>query len=104
MTGYNTNLKETEKKVLNFSERYQILSNLFTILNYTYIDTKIIDDGNGGLYNGRDIPGVSPHTLKVSLGFNYLNLLHYLYLKPTNHALMLLMILMVRMEKWRAIL
>ena len=66
----NTNLKETEKKGLELSNTYYILSNVFTILNYTYVDTKIIDDGNGGKYNGREIPGVSPHSVKVSLGYN----------------------------------
>lgn len=69
-SGANTNLKETEKKGLEFSNTYYILSNVFTLLNYTYVDTKIIDDGNGGLYNGRTIPGVSPHTVKVGLGYN----------------------------------
>jgi len=66
----NTNLKETEKKGLELSNTYFLLSNVFTTLNYTYVDTKIIDDGNGGSYNGREIPGVSPHTLKFSLGYN----------------------------------
>ncbi len=66
----NTNLKETEKKGLELSNTYFLLSNVFTTLNYTYVDTKIIDDGNGGSYNGREIPGVSPHTLKLSLGYN----------------------------------
>ncbi|NBL00528.1 MAG: TonB-dependent receptor, partial [Erysipelotrichia bacterium] len=70
LSGYNTNLKETEKRGFEFSERYQMLSNLFTILNYTYVDTKIVDDGFGGVYNGNEIPGVSPHTFKVSLGYN----------------------------------
>ena len=31
---------------------------LFTILNYTYVDTKIVDDGFGGVYNGNEI--ISP--------------------------------------------
>lgn len=66
----NTNLKETEKKGLELSNTYYILSNVFTMLNYTYVDTKIIDDGASGSYNGREIPGVSPHTLKVALGYN----------------------------------
>ncbi|AFL68807.1 TonB-dependent receptor [Sulfurospirillum barnesii] len=70
ITYKNTNLKETEKRGFELSERYQMLSNLFTILNYTYVDTKIVDDGYGGVYNGKEIPGVSPHTLKVSLGYN----------------------------------
>lgn len=69
-TYQNTNLKETEKRGFELSERYQMLSNLFTILNYTYVDTKIVDDGFGGVYNGNEIPGVSPHTFKVSLGYN----------------------------------
>ncbi|MDD2383630.1 MAG: TonB-dependent receptor [Sulfurospirillaceae bacterium] len=70
LTGNNTNLKETQKRGVELSEKYNILSNLFTTLNYTYIDTEIIDDGLSGNYNGRAIPGVSPHTLKLSIGYN----------------------------------
>jgi iron complex outermembrane receptor protein len=70
LSGNNTNLKKTEKRGIELSEKYQILSNLFTTLNYTYVDTEIIDDGLGGSYNGRSIPGVSPHNVKVSLGYN----------------------------------
>ncbi|MDD3344709.1 MAG: TonB-dependent receptor [Sulfurospirillaceae bacterium] len=69
-TFTNTNLKETEKRGLELSEKYQILSNLFTTLNYTYLDTEINDDGLGGSYNGRDIPGVSAHNIKLSMGYN----------------------------------
>lgn len=69
-TYTNTNLKETEKRGVELSEKYQIFSNLFTTLNYTYVDTNIIDDGLGGLYNGREIPGVSPHTVKIAVGYN----------------------------------
>lgn len=69
-SGNNTNLKETEKRGIELSEKYQILSNLFTTLNYTYLDTEIIDNGLGGSFNGRSIPGVSPHNVKVALGYN----------------------------------
>jgi iron complex outermembrane receptor protein len=39
-------------------------------LNYSYVDTEIKDDGLSGLYNGREIPGVSPHTAKIAIGYN----------------------------------
>ncbi len=69
-TFTNTNLKETEKRGFELSERYQILSNLFTTINYTYLNTEITDDGLGGLYNGREVPGVSPHNVKIAIGYN----------------------------------
>lgn len=69
-TFTNTNFKETEKKGFELSEKYTILSNLFATLNYTYLDTKIKDDGLVGAYNGREIPGVSAHNVKLSLGYN----------------------------------
>ena len=69
-SGNNTNLKETEKRGIEVSEKYQILSNLFTALNYSYVDTEIINDGLSGNFNGRSIPGVSSHNVKVALGYN----------------------------------
>lgn len=69
-TFTNTNLKETKKSGLEISEKYTLSHNLFTTFNYTYLDTKIEEDGLGGLYNGRSIPGVSAHNIKVSLGYN----------------------------------
>ena len=68
--GNNVSFKETEKKGIEIFDKYNFLSNLFTTVNYTFVDTKIVDDGIGGLYNGKEIPGVSPHTLKVGLGYN----------------------------------
>jgi iron complex outermembrane recepter protein len=69
-TYTNTNLKKTEKKGLEFYDKYNLLSNVFTTLNYTYVNTKIVDDGLSGYFNGRHVPGVSPHTIKVGLGYS----------------------------------
>lgn len=68
--GDNAIFKETEKKGIEIFDKYNFSSNLFTTVNYTYVDTKIIDDGLTGAYNGNEIPGVSPHTFKISLGYN----------------------------------
>lgn len=67
--GANSNLDETRKVGFEIYDKYALSHNLYTSLNYAYVDTKIIKEGDGTL-NGKEIPGVSPHTLKLSLGYN----------------------------------
>lgn len=69
-SGTNTNLKETEKRGIEIYDKYNFLSNIFTVFNYSYVNTEIIDDGLSGAFNGRPVPGVSPHNVKISLGYN----------------------------------
>ncbi len=70
VTWISTNFAKTEKRGVEIYDKYNFFYNLFTTLNYTYVDTKIIDDGASGAFDGHAIPGTSPHTVKISLGYN----------------------------------
>ncbi|NOX15273.1 MAG: TonB-dependent receptor [Epsilonproteobacteria bacterium] len=66
----NTNLDKTRKYGLELYDRYNILYNLYTTLNYSYIDTSIIKNQSNPSIVGDGIPGVSKHNLKLALGYN----------------------------------
>lgn len=67
--GANSNLDKTRKIGFEIYDKYMILHNLYTSLNYAYVDTKIVSEGDGTL-DGKEIPGVSHHNVKLSLGYN----------------------------------
>jgi iron complex outermembrane receptor protein len=69
-TWQNTNLDKTKKVGLDIEEKYNIHYNLFVKLNYSYIDTKILKNSSDPSIEGKEIPGVSKHNLKVSIGYN----------------------------------
>ncbi len=69
-TWVNTNLDKTKKYGLELEEKYNIHYNLYTKLNYSYIDTKIRKNSSNPSIEGNEIPGVSKHNLKLSLGYN----------------------------------
>ncbi|DAB34167.1 MAG TPA: TonB-dependent receptor [Sulfurospirillum sp. UBA12182] len=66
----NTNLDKTRKYGLELYDRYNIAYNLYTTLNYAYINTKIRKDALNPTVVGNEIPGVSNHNIKVALGYN----------------------------------
>ncbi|MDD3462975.1 MAG: TonB-dependent receptor [Sulfurospirillaceae bacterium] len=67
--GANSNLDETEKMGFELYDKYNLLHNLYISGNYAFVDTKILKEGDGS-FNGREIPGVSKHNIKLSLGYN----------------------------------
>ena len=69
-TWQNTNLDKTKKVGLDIEEKYNMHYNLFVKLNYSYIDTKILKNSSDPSIEGKEIPGVSKHNLKVSIGYN----------------------------------
>lgn len=69
MWGANSNLDETRKMGFEIYDKYTFSHNVYTSINYAYVDTKIVKEGNGTL-NGKEIPGVSPHTLRLAFGYN----------------------------------
>ena len=75
----NTNLDKTKKYGLEIYDRYNIRYNLFTTINYSYINTEIRENANDPSIVGNGIPGVSKHNLKLSLGY-----------KPTHRISLLL--------------
>ncbi len=66
----NTNLDKTRKYGLEIYDRYNILYNLYTTLNYSYLDTKIRQNQGDTSIIGNGIPGVSKHNVKLALGYN----------------------------------
>ena len=66
----NTNLDKTRKYGIEVEEKYNIHYNLYTKVNYSYIDTKIRKNSSNPSIEGNEIPGVSKHNLKFSLGYN----------------------------------
>ena len=70
LTWQNTNLDKSRKYGFQLQERYNIHYNLFVKMNYTYIDTKIKTNSMDKTLEGKEIPGVSKHNLKLSIGYN----------------------------------
>ncbi len=68
--SYNTNLDKTRKYGFEIEEKYNIHYNLFAMLNYSYIDTKIIKNSSNPAIEGKAIPGVSKHNVKISMGYS----------------------------------
>lgn len=70
LTSYNTNIDKSHKYGIELQDSYRFNSALSASLNYAYtravIDTE--NDGNGA-YNGKDLPGVSPHTLSLNMEY-----------------------------------
>ncbi len=66
----NTNLDKTRKYGLELYDKYNILYNLYTTLNYSYLDTKIRKNTSKPSIVGNGIPGVSRHNIKLALGYN----------------------------------
>ncbi|NPA73793.1 MAG: TonB-dependent receptor [Epsilonproteobacteria bacterium] len=69
-TWQNTNLNKTRKYGFTLQEKYNIHYNLFVKLNYSFVDTKIKENSSDPSIEGNEIPGVSKHNLKVSIGYN----------------------------------
>jgi len=69
-TFNNTNFDKTKKLGFEVYDKFNIFHNLFTTLNYAYVDTRIKEDyANPGIV-GNEIPGVSKHNVKVGLGYS----------------------------------
>lgn len=68
--GANTNLDETYKYGFEVYEKYNVKYNLFLALNYSFVKTKVTSDSSNPSVVGREIPGVSKHSAKLSVGYN----------------------------------
>lgn len=69
-TYKNTNLDKTRKYGLDLYDKYNIHYNLFVSLNYNFVNTDIKKNSINPSIEGREIPGVSKHNIKLSLGYN----------------------------------
>lgn len=61
----NTNIDRSHKYGLEAQDEHRFTDTLSGHLNYAY--TQAIIDQEGGAYDGKDLPGVSPHVLSLSL-------------------------------------
>ena len=70
--SYNTNIDKSHKYGLEVYDKLLINENLYTSLNYSYIKAKIDRENEGnGVYDGKDLPGVSKHNLTLGLGYDF---------------------------------
>jgi len=69
-TYKNTNLDKTRKYGVEVYDKYNIHYNLFVSLNYNFVATKIKKNSVNSAVEGREIPGVAKHSIKLSLGYN----------------------------------
>ena len=70
--SYNTNIDKSHKYGLEVYDKFLINENLYTSLNYSYIKAKIDRENEGnGVYDGKDLPGVSKHNLTLGLGYDF---------------------------------
>ncbi|MFK5880977.1 MAG: TonB-dependent receptor [Sulfurospirillum sp.] len=69
LTWTNTNLDKTRKYGFELYDRYNFRYNLFATLNYAFVDTNIRENSSDPSIVGREIPGVSKHNVKLSLGY-----------------------------------
>lgn len=67
--GSNTNLDKTRKYGFELEDKYNIHYNLFTKLNYSFVDTKIRKNSSNPAIEGNEIPGVPKHNIKITLGY-----------------------------------
>lgn len=71
-TGANTNLDKSHKYGLEVQDYFKITDKLNTGLIYTYTRAIIDKEADGaGTFNGKDVPGVSTHSVVANLGYNF---------------------------------
>ena len=70
--SYNTNIDKSHKYGVEVYDKFLINENLYTSLNYSYIKAKIDRENEGnGVYDGKDLPGISKHNLTLGLGYDF---------------------------------
>ncbi|HUH43041.1 MAG TPA: TonB-dependent receptor [Sulfurimonas sp.] len=67
----NTNIDESYKYGLDIYDKWLINEDLSVVLNYNYVQAVIDKEvENGEDYSGNDLPGVSNHNIKATLGYS----------------------------------
>ena len=71
VSSRNTNIDKSHKYGVELYDKWQFASQWSLSVNYSYVRA-IIDEEteNGENYDGNDLPGVSKHNAKVTLGFH----------------------------------
>lgn len=66
----NTNIDKSKKYGLEIQDRYQFNDQLAGRINYAWTVAKIVRENEGnGKYNGKKLPGVSPHSITAGLDY-----------------------------------
>lgn len=66
----NTNIDKSHKYGLEIQDRYQFNDQLAGHINYAWTVAKIDRENEGdGKYNGKKLPGVSPHSITASIDY-----------------------------------
>lgn len=69
-TFTNTNIDESSKFGLEYQAKYRISNKFSSNINYAYTKATIDSENEGaGSFNGKDLPGVSEHTLNLGLKY-----------------------------------
>jgi len=68
----NTNIDQSHKYGVEIQDSWKITPALMASINYAYTQA-IIDkeDQGGGAFNGKELPGVSPHVVSLGLGYQF---------------------------------
>ena len=66
----NTNLDKSHKYGLEIQDNFQVTPELLTRINYAWTRAKIDKENeNNGAYNGKNLPGVSEHSITAGLDY-----------------------------------
>ncbi len=69
--GINTNIDQSHKYGLELQDNWRVRPDLNLSTNYTYTRAIIDQENNGGgVYNGKDLPGVPRHGVVLGLGYD----------------------------------
>ncbi|SFX49811.1 TonB-dependent receptor plug domain-containing protein [Marinospirillum alkaliphilum] len=70
ITFANTNIDESIKYGLELQNQLQMTEQLRGSLNYAWVRAVILNENEGdGAYNGKDLPGVSEHSISLALDY-----------------------------------
>ena len=69
ITYANTNIDKTKKEGIEFYAKHLFADDLWTSVNYSYIDAKIDQESQHPEFEGKRLPGVSKHNLTLSAGY-----------------------------------
>lgn len=71
LTFINTNIDQSHKYGLELQDNWRVRPDLSLSANYTYTRAIIDQENNGGgVYNGKDLPGVPRHGVVLGVGYD----------------------------------
>lgn len=71
-TSFNTNIDESHKYGVEIQDIWRATNALTAKVNYAWTQAIIdAEDSGGGAFNGKDLPGVSRHSLNLGLSYQF---------------------------------